>query len=172
MRVFVYGSLMLEPWEQDFGGRRRGPATLLRYRRAFNKRSTRNWGTQQAPCPTLGLESVDGARCIGLLFEFPDEQRDRILDYLRDREGQGFDFPELDVETVEGSLRAIVPVNDRSHRTYIGRRTQDERARLAREAAGEKGSCREYVERVRASLQEMGVVDQDVEEFWRVVRDP
>ena len=172
MWVFVYGSLMSEPWEQDFGGARRGRATLLGYRRAFNKRSTRNWGAQQAPCPTLGLESVDGAKCIGLLFEFPDEHRDRVLDYLRNREGQGFDFPELDVETVGGSLRAIVPVNDRNHHTYIGELTLDERARMAREAAGGKGSCREYVERARASLQEMGVVDQDVEEFWRIVRDP
>ena len=69
-------------------------------------------------------------------------------------------------------MRPIVPVSDRNHRTYIGELTLNERARMAREAAGGKGSCREYVERARASLQEMDVVDQDVEEFWRIVRDP
>jgi len=172
MRVFAYGSLMSESWEQEFGGTRRGQATLSGYRRAFSKRSTLNWGTQQSPCPTLGLEPVDGARCVGLLFEFPDEQKDRVLAYLRNREGGGFDFPERDVETSEGCLRAVVPINDRNHQSYIGKVTLDERARMAREAVGKEGTCREYVERARASLHEMGVVDQDVEEFWRAVRDP
>ena len=173
MWVFVYGSLMSEPWEQAFGGTRRGRATLPRYRRAFNKRSSLNWGTPQASCPTLGLEGPeDGAHCIGLLFWFPDDQRGPVLDFLRTREGSGFDFPELEVEAVEGPLRAIVPLNDRNHRTYMGKLALGERARMAREASGERGSCGEYVERARASLQEMGVVDQDVEEFLRAMRDP
>ena len=58
--VFVYGSLMWHSWETQFQGTCKGKAILKGYHRSFNKKSTRNWGTRDAPFPTLGLEKLNG----------------------------------------------------------------------------------------------------------------
>ena len=173
MWVFAYGSLMSEPWEEQFRGTRRGPAVLRGYRRAFSKSSTQNWGTKERPCPTLGLEPDEEARCIGLLYEFPDPARDSVLAFLQHREGKSFSFPQLQVELDDGSkVHALVPVNDRSRASYIGELPLTQRAKMARDAAGEKGRCIDYVKAIRTDLKQIGVVDRDVEDFWRSVHDP
>ena len=59
MWVFGYGSLMWGSWETKFQGTNQGKARLRGYHRAFNKKSTRNWGMRDAPCPTLGLEKLN-----------------------------------------------------------------------------------------------------------------
>ena len=69
MWVFVYGSLMWGDWATRFQGINRGIAKLKGYHRAFNKKSTSNWGTRDAPCPTLGLEESSNEECVGLVFD-------------------------------------------------------------------------------------------------------
>ena len=49
----------------------RRPCSASGCRRSFNKKSVQNWGTPQAPAPTLGLEPDQNANCIGTAFEFP-----------------------------------------------------------------------------------------------------
>lgn len=61
MRVFGYGSLIWDDWENEYEGKRFDKARLTNYRTAFNKKSTRNWGTPQNPGPTLGLEEEQGS---------------------------------------------------------------------------------------------------------------
>jgi cation transport regulator ChaC len=56
MWIFGYGSLMWDGWESEFACQERAMATLSGYRRAFNKLSVANWGTKDAPCPTLKLD--------------------------------------------------------------------------------------------------------------------
>jgi len=65
MWIFGYGSLMGDGWEEAFGCLRRTIAVLDGYRRTFNKASTKNWGSKEAPCPTLGLEEIEGGVCKG-----------------------------------------------------------------------------------------------------------
>ena len=62
MRVFGYGSLMWDGWEEKFNGKRQDQARLDHYHRAFNKKSTQNWGTSGKPGPTLGLEPQQGSQ--------------------------------------------------------------------------------------------------------------
>ena len=124
MWVFGYGSLMWDDWEErerPIAGLRVDRAVLVGYRRSFNKKSVENWGTQEAPAPTLGLEPDQNANCIGTAFEFPDAQRTTIENRLRDREGKSSVFAELAVRLPDGREgRAVTPVNDRSKSTYIG----------------------------------------------------
>src|SRR5262245_52821166 len=102
MWVFGYGSLMWDGWEVDARGTRFDGAVLSGYRRAFNKKSVENWGTSEAPGPTLGLEPGDAASCTGTAFEFPDTQRAAIEGLLRRREGRSFSLVALPVRLPDG----------------------------------------------------------------------
>ena len=119
-RVFGYGSLMWDGWEKKFKGSCEGKAILRGYHRAFNKKSTKNWGSPDNPCPTLGLEVSDGAECIGLAFKFNANQRDPVESYLKKREGPSFNLMEVDIELENGRKeRAITSINDSKRFTYI-----------------------------------------------------
>ena len=168
--IFGYGSLMWDGWEAGFGCTRREQATLTGFRRDFIKSSVRNWGSNDTPCPTLGLNPDDGAQCSGLAFEFPERMSNRLPSWLRDREGASFSLEQKEVHLQSGDyVVALVPINDTSASTYIGYRPLLERARLAKSARGTSGVCRDYVESVRTELSKLGVVDPAVEDFWASV---
>jgi len=170
MWVFGYGSLMWDGWEEVLGGRRLDRAVLADYRRSFNKKSTRNWGTRDAPGPTLGLEPAEGASCVGTAFEFPENQRAAIESLLRQREGPSFSLLELPVRLPDGRvIRALAPVNDRRRETYIGNVPAVDRATMVRIATGGHGACADYVRNVRDKLRGLQIADENVEEFARLV---
>lgn len=167
MWVFGYGSLMWDGWETRFGCSRKEHAALPKFQRDFNKASVENWGSRESPGPTLGLNPNATARCAGLAFELPDSERDRVLKYLKEREGTSFALQEKKVELDSGTRpKAFVPVNDTSKRTYIGDRPLKERARMAKAAHGSSGACADYVKNIREKLQELGIQDSGVEQFW------
>jgi cation transport protein ChaC len=170
MWVFGYGSLMWDGWEKVIGGSRMDRAELVDYRRSFNKKSTRNWGTPEAPGPTLGLEPAEGGSCIGTAFEFPEDQRHAVETLLRKREGSSFTLLELPVSLPDGrEVRALTPVNDRRGGTYIGNVLAEDRAAMARAAKGAAGACADYVRNINEKLRALEIVDEDVREFARLV---
>jgi hypothetical protein len=89
MWVFGYGSLMWDNWETAHGCLRHVVAVLPGLRRTFNKASVDHWGTKDKPCPTLNLAAEPSASCKGVAFEFPEEKRGEVLDYLTQREASG-----------------------------------------------------------------------------------
>ena len=170
MWVFGYGSLMWDPWEAAFGGVRVDRAVLIGYRRSFNKKSVKNWGTRETPAPTLGLEPVVDGGCVGTAFEFNEKDRAAVEGLLRHREGRSFEFPELSVRLPDGrEERAMTPVNSRSGSIYMGNVPIAERAKMARVAKGTCGACIDYVRNIHAKLCSLGIVDSDVEDFARLI---
>jgi len=172
MYVFGYGSLMWDGWESEFNCVGRTVATLEGFQREFNKASVKHWGSNDIPCPTLGLRPSDTGKCVGVVFEFPPTEREEVLATLRRREGRSFTISEVGVLLESGeAVPAIVPMNDRWANTYIGARSLEERARLAHTATGAKGACVAYVTGIRDKLRAMGIQDQAVEEFAALVVD-
>ncbi len=173
MWVFGYGSLMWDDWEKPLEGLRVDHAVLLGFHRSFNKKSVKNWGTPDAPGPTLGLEPTKGGTCIGSLFNFPDSYREKILSLLKGREGPSFALLELPVSLPSGQqIIAVTPVNDRSKNTYIGRLPLGKRAAMAKKAKGDDGACADYVRNIHQKLVSLGIVDPDVEDFLKLIDSP
>jgi len=172
MWVFGYGSLMWDGWERNYKGRRVEGATLRGFHRSFNKASTTNWGTPVHRGPTLGLEPAPDDVVVGVAFEFPDEGKAAILGELAAREGPSFSLEPLAVSLPASSdaVAALVPVNDRRARTYIGHSPVSDRVKMALIARGTKGACSDYVRHVRAHLIELGITDPFVEEFAAELR--
>jgi len=173
MWVFGYGSLMWDGWEErerPVAGLRVDRAVLIEHRHSFNKKSVKNWGTPEAPAPTLGLEPEGNVNCIGTAFEFPNEQRTTIENRLRNREGKSFALVELAVLLPDGrKVHALTPVNDRSKRTYIGDISVAQRVSMAKTAKGKCGTCLDYVRNIHSKLQSLGIADTDVEEFFTLL---
>jgi cation transport protein ChaC len=92
MWVFGYGSLMWDGWQAEHRCLRTVKATLLRYRRAFNKASVKNWGSRERAGPTLNIIEDPAGSCVGFAFEFPDEQRREVMAALVAREGRNFEL--------------------------------------------------------------------------------
>jgi len=167
MWVFGYGSLMWDGWEVAWGCTRRVLADLPRYSRAFSKASIKNWGTKDAPCPTLNLSKQDTSVCRGIAFEFPDEHKKDVLNYLTKREGTGLRSMSV---ILQGSIEvsAFVAIYDG---TNLIKKSLEETASLVRKAKGRYGSCFAYVKGITEKLADLGVDDPVVTEFWRAVND-
>ncbi|HJR60318.1 MAG TPA: restriction endonuclease subunit S [Vicinamibacterales bacterium] len=171
--VFGYGSLMWDGWENSFGGQRVDGASLTGYRRAFNKKSVKNWGSSKAPGPTLGLEPAERASCVGTAFEFPVAHAEAVKELLTGREDKSFSLHQLPVRLPDGrEVLALTPVNDREHSTYIGNVSLGTRAEMARTARGTSGACIDYVRNIQKKLAELNIVDPDVIEFLSLVEQP
>jgi len=168
--VFGYGSLMWGNWEADFQGINRGKASLRGYHRAFNKKSTVNWGTRDAPCPTLGLEESSEAECIGLIFEFDDNQRHSVEAELKKREGPSFQQLELEVELENGQkVTAFTSVNLTNKWTYIKDAELGKFVDAARSTSGKSGNCFEYIKNLFIMCKKLEIQDDHIQKMWELI---
>jgi len=171
MWIFGYGSLMWDGWEQQFDGKKVERAVLEGYRRAFNKKSVTNWGTEENPCPTLGLERDQEATCTGVAFKFPEALAEEVSAYLRDREGPSFDFVEVEIILPDSrEVQARVAVNDPAAESYIGDRDTEAVASMISETEGDSGTCIDYLTSTRSKLRALSIEDEAVETLWKTVQ--
>jgi glutathione-specific gamma-glutamylcyclotransferase len=169
MWVFGYGSLMWDGWEAAYGCARKSLATLDGYRRTFNKASTNNRGTKEAPCPTLNLEKHASSKCAGIAFEFSQERSEDVLAYLAEREGRGFDLVNVTLRLEDGiHVCAKMPLYKGEN--VISGVTIQQMAAMVCKAAGSKGSGVEYVREIAELLCEMNIDDAAVKELWEEVQ--
>ena len=166
MWIFGYGSLMWDGWESEFVCLERAMATLSGYGRAFNKLSVANWGTKEAPCPTLNLQEDRDASCQGMAFAFAVADKGALLTYLQKREGKGFALTPLSVRLGDGlEVAAYAPLyNGSSLRSDLN---LDDQVRMVRAARGTSGSGIAYVKGIVESLKDLGIDDPAV----RALRD-
>ena len=168
--VFGYGSLMSDNWETDYHGTCEGKAILKGYYRAFNKKSTRNWGSAIKPCPTLGLERSIKGECVGLVFKFTINKREAVVTYLKDREGPSFQLVEVEVELEDGQKEiALTPINQPGSSTYIGNINFSTLVNMARNAKGENGRCFDYIHNIYLKCKELGIKDKNVQKLWKEI---
>lgn len=155
-------------WEDAYGCTRRVLADLAGYRRTFNKASVDRWGSQQSPCPTLNVEEVGAGFCRGIAFQFPEEKKDAILAYLREREGNHFALREMQISLDTGAIvSAFVPLYQ--GKNVIHSANVAETAEMVWSAKGRKGPCINYVKRLFDKLSELGISDPVVVEFMDAV---
>jgi cation transport protein ChaC len=162
MWAFGYGSLMSDGWEAKHRCIRRALADIHGYCRAFNKKSIRNWGTRENPCPTLNLVEADGASCRGVAFQFADQDRPAILEYLTAREGKDFELRTIDATLVEGDVISVTVPMYRGHNIIRSSNASDIVPLLLR-ARGRDGSGIDYLNRVADDLDRLKIIDAVVD---------
>ncbi len=165
--VFGYGSLMTDNWETKYNGTCEGKAKLSGYHRAFNKKSTRNWGSAISPCPTLGLEKSTKGECVGLAFKFNINKREAIMADLKEREGPSFQLVEVEIELKDRQKEiALTSINQPGRSTYIGNINFSTLVDMARKARGKNGSCFDYIHNIYLKCKELEINDEYVQKLW------
>jgi len=155
---------MSDGWEVKRGCIRRTLADVHGYRRAFNKKSVRNWGTSDNPCPTLNLIEADGESCRGVAFQFPDEDRPAILEYLTEREGKNFELCAVDATLVKGTVISVtVPIY--RGRNVIPSNNVRDIVPLLLCARGRDGSGVDYLNRIASELDRLRISDAVVDQL-------
>lgn len=159
---------MWDNWYDDLYCIRKKVGVLRGYKRIFNKASTRNWGTKENPGPTLNLAVGKHSCCKGIVFEFPDENRFAVLKKLKDREGKGFEFPELPVRLcLSTTVQAVVSFYKGNN--TLPQKSLEELAQMALNAKG-KGSCCDYILNLDEEMKQLGIRDPVVRELAECLR--
>lgn len=167
--VFGYGSLI---WRPGFAHTDTERARLQGYRRSLCVHSWVHRGTQQRPGLVLGLDR--GGSCVGLAFRVPEELRDEVMTYLRERELVTNVYLErlLPVRLASGAVvQAVCYVVDRTHAQYAGGLDEAEAAAIVRGAVGQSGRNEEYVLNAVEHLAALGIRDHWMEGVARRLQD-
>ncbi|MCV6547355.1 MAG: gamma-glutamylcyclotransferase [Cohaesibacter sp.] len=161
--VFGYGSLM---WNPGFEFLRSMPARLEGYHRSLCIYSHVYRGTPEQPGLVLGLSS--GGSAMGIAFEVAADQRDKVIDYLREREqvtsvylehyGPLFLLDGSGRETGE-QVEAVTYIADSQHKQYAGHLALDQQMRYVRQGHGKAGPNVEYVLNTVDHLKEIDIDD-------------
>ena len=152
--VFAYGSLL---WDPELRGAATEPALLQGYHRSFCLLSYDYRGTAANPGLTLGLDRGGSSR--GAALRLPIEALDRI--WHREMSGRPvYAARLLRVQTATGARRALAFTALRSCPDYAGRLSLDEAARMILNAAGRRGTCRDYFENTLRHLEQLGFADR------------
>lgn len=166
--VFAYGSLM---WRPCFRPAALRAGWVRGYQRRFSMWTVSARGSLQAPGLGLALEAAPG-RCEGLLLQVDDATREPDLARLWEREMLTGAFRPrwLEAGSAQGTVRALAFVIDPGHPQYAGALEPGDRVRLIATAAGELGSCHEYLASTVAALRAHGFRDEGLSELLAAVR--
>lgn len=163
--ILAYGSLIWKP-ACDFVEMRVG---LVRgWHRAFCLGwNTRFRGSPEAPGLMLAL--APGGAAKGVLYRLPPDAVAANLKKLLERE-MGYKpspFPPrwVNVETEEGTIRAITFCIDRSSPRYITGLSEEQVADVLARATGSRGSMAEYLHSTVEHLEKLGIHDHHL---WRL----
>jgi cation transport protein ChaC len=163
--VFGYGSLM---WNPGFEFEEQQAAHLFGFRRALCVRSWVHRGTEQKPGLVLGLDR--GGSCRGVAFRVAPQNREAVIDYLRERELVTNVYKERTLAATLGDGRRVdtlAYICDRTHHQFAGALTIDEAAATVSSAAGKSGPNIDYLRNTLAHLREMGIRDHWLEDVGR-----
>lgn len=165
--VFGYGSLMwnpgFEPAEQVLG-------RLEGFHRSFCMWSIHHRGSEEKPGLVLALDKAD-AVCDGVALRVADDERDKVLAYLRERELVSAAYVEQ-VHNLTLQDGRVVPalcyVIEADHIQYCGGMALERQAQVIAEAVGGRGPNTEYLYNTAQQLDAFGIKDADMD--WLVAR--
>lgn len=168
--VFAYGSLM---WDPGFPVAETVQARVEGFARRFCLRSVMYRGTREAPGLVLGLDIEAAAHCVGLALRVEDADWPLTLTGLRERELSTDAYAELHLPLTLSDGREVEGIGyviRRDHHEYWAHLDLSQQARIIAHAHGGRGANADYLFNTALHLAEMGVVDPDMDELSRQVR--
>jgi cation transport protein ChaC len=169
--VFAYGSLIWNP-AFEFAERRTGVV------RGWHRSFCLGWAKRfrgSAEHPGLMLALDQGGQADGVAYRLPADAIEANLNGLFRREMLAKPDPMLpiwtDVETVNGSVRAITFVVDREGPYYVSGLSPERTADVLAVAAGHLGSMADYLYQTVKGLQEWQIHDEYLWQLQELVAE-
>ncbi|NIZ11061.1 gamma-glutamylcyclotransferase [Pseudooceanicola sp. HF7] len=162
MWVFGYGSLL---WKPGFAPAETVVARLRGYARSFCMTSIHHRGSEIEPGLVLALDAQEGTSCTGLALRTDEQEADKVLDYLRERELVSSAYLEkrLPVNLTDGRvIEAVTYVIDPAHIQYCGGLPLEEQAQIIARAHGGMGPNSEYLFNTAQHLDSLGLGDEEL----------
>lgn len=166
MWVFGYGSLIFRP---SFPFVERRPAWIDGWSRRFWQQSTDHRGVPEAPGRVVTLVREAGARCWGVAYRLASEQIEDTLRHLDHREQGGYERHEVEADTVEGRIAAMLYLAGPHNPQYFDASSLEEIAAIIRVASGPSGTNRNYIEQLASALTAAGEHDAHVHALAELV---
>lgn len=166
---FGYGSLM---WNPAVNIASSGRARIEGYHRSFCLTVAFGRGTPEKPGLMLALD--EGGDCIGVAHRIAASEAQSELDILWQREMLSGAYVPVWIDAEidgAGRGRAITFVINRDHPRYEGTLSEDDVAERVAAAEGIFGSNRDYLYRMTAHLNSIGVTDGPMHDLERRVRE-
>ena len=166
--VFGYGSLM---WNPGFLFVEKQKATLFGLHRSLCIHSWVHRGTREKPGLVLGLDS--GGSCHGMALKASGNQRDDVIDYLRERELVTNVYIECwrNIQLTSGeTVPALVYRVDRGHEQYAKGLSLQQQAEIICASRGKSGLNIDYLENTISSLRRSNIRDGTLEALYHQVK--
>jgi len=146
-------------WDPGFKPAEVKSALLRGWHRKFCVASVIYRGTLDQPGLSLGLDR--GGSCRGLALRIAAAERDRVLDYLAEREmpEEIYSCRAVRLMADEGSLDAYTLVVNRDHALYVPPMDLPAMATRIALASGKRGPNRDYLGQTVRHLDGLGIAD-------------
>ena len=166
--VYSYGSLMSDP---GFHFAEVRVAELAGYQRRFSYMTKIARGSPEYPGLMLSLDEFAGT-CSGLAFRIAADlvQTESAMVWGREMIRGGYCARLLPVRTPQGPITALVFCSNPFHPEHVDEMTLEETAAIIASGSGVLGTNREYLERVAAQLERLGITDDYIEHLVQRVR--
>lgn len=162
--LFAYGSLI---WKPEIEHAEERVATARGYHRAFCIHQTRWRGTLEQPGLMMGL--MRGGQCRGVAFRLPDGDPAEMVSRLIRREMTAKPptyLPTwLKLDTSYEPLTALGFAVNPQGRTFAGKHSDADVARILARACGHMGSGADYLFQTVRNLESRGIHDR---RLWRL----
>ena len=160
--IFGYGSLI---WNPGFRHDEARDAQLTGYHRRLCVESKVYRGTPEVPGMVLGLDK--GGSCRGRVFHITPSDLDTELLEVWEREmfDESYLPAWVSAETPQGPVEAIAFVVNRDTDLYVPERSLDAITAVVVQAAGERGTCEEYLRNTVEVLRHHELPDPELEQI-------
>ena len=159
--VFGYGSLM---WRPGFDYVEAVDGRIYGYHRALCVSSWVHRGTPDNPGLVLGLDR--GGSCSGKLFRISSEKKQRVAEYLYDREMPTMIYFAriINVHIKDGRcVQALTFIGDSQHQQYVTEKCPEQLAYTVANARGMNGASSDYLLSTLEHLRLDGIHDSRLE---------
>ncbi len=169
--LFGYGSLIWRP-ETAFTASQQAVA------RGWHRKFCLGWdyryrGSRDTPGLMMALDR--GGQCRGVIYALPEAVLAAELDKLVRREvsmvPSAFPWRWIDVETVDGPLKALTFAMNRKSGRYMAHLSDEQLADVLATAVGLRGSMAEYLFSTVRKLEELGIHDRNLWRLQEMVAD-
>lgn len=165
--IFAFGSLM---WDPGFFFEEVRVARLERFARRFCLDMVFGRGSPQNPGLMAALD--DGIACEGLVFRIAAERVDAESKLIWQREMSSFGYVPnyVTLETELGDVTAMSFFANKQGPRYVSDIEPDDAAQRIARATGWRGSNVDYMDRLEAQLDNLGITDLAFSEMCTLVR--